>query len=289
MNNCFTTPPTSYPSPDDRQRDDKKIRKKKKSRILNLDVLRPLAEEKEEEKEEDQGDKKVSNFSFRKMANKAAKMGRTMHGGRKHKHEEVDGEDSTSRERSEDKSGQQEPPPSSTLPLEVEQNSRKKRPPPRPSTITLTNQDSKLGQLPPDPTKMATTPSRSSSSDDDFVHVDSQEATTPLKPSYDAMRKSPRAPKRAPPLPKVEEDIPPHRSRNSPHRLTTRSRSSRVSFYPDDDFFVVNFIDSCLCGLWLCVVNNGGNVMAFDFSMTPKTRPAKVSSLCVVCHARGPN
>ena len=52
----------------------------------------------------------------------------------------------------------------------------------------------------------------------------------------------------------------------------------------EDEFFGINEVHMCLCGLWLCVANRGGCVMAFDFSLSSKTREAKVCVCVRVCH-----
>jgi hypothetical protein len=117
---------------------------------------------------------------------------------------------------------------------------RKKRPPPRPSAIVLKKESQ--GAL--DHPTLTLTPSPQSSV---FPEVGEEEESHRIK------------------------------SRQSPHRLTSRVRfrsppqaaSGGGNEETDEDFFTINYIQECVWGLWLCVANKGGHVMAFDFCMKP--------------------
>ena len=138
---------------------------------------------------------------------------------------------------------------------------RKKRPPPRPKAITLAKQDSQL---------MENTP---------MVTVTPSWDINPYTSAFqeEGEGSSQQHEKRRPvPQPRQYKDV--TRSRQSPHRLTTKVRT-RTHPQADEEFFVINYVHMCVCGLWLCVANNGGNVMAFSFNSKPskQSRPAGVS------------
>ncbi len=46
---------------------------------------------------------------------------------------------------------------------------------------------------------------------------------------------------------------------------------------PDVEFFPISAVDVCAVGLWMCVANKGGAVMAFDFHLTEREHTPKVS------------
>lgn len=132
----------------------------------------------------------------------------------------------------------------------------RKRPPPRPSAILL-KKDSDVGP------KVTLTPSLESSPNSSVFADEGegplQQRTKPhLKQSWSE-----------------EEESHIIKSRQSPHRLTSKMRfrpcpqTTGGREEAEEDFFVINYIHMCVCGLWLCVANNGGNVMAFDFCTKP--------------------
>lgn len=71
---------------------------------------------------------------------------------------------------------------------------------------------------------------------------------------------------------------------NRVSQTSDETTSSPISFMAktpqlledEDEFFGINEIEMCLCGLWLCVANKGGCVMAFDFSLDKKTKEPQV-------------
>ena len=140
--------------------------------------------------------------------------------------------------------------------------SRKKRPPPRPSDITL-KKDSQTPLVQDYPT-VTLTPSLDSS---------------PYSTAFPDEGEGSTQPQRTKPHPKLswseEEESHAMKSRQSPHRLTSKIRSRPHPLAGDDgdeEFFGINYIHMCAWGLWLCVGNNGGNVMAFDFCTKPIKR-----------------
>ena len=176
-------------------------------------------------------------------------------------------------------------PSSVMLPLENEQQKpRKKRPPPRPnSTKQQTSTKSDINCV---------------SLEDEFLLVESLEegegessnsSSRPPRPptSPHARKKN----KRAVPHPPHGEGATPmspspstplHDSSSSPHLLSPELNLFRTHSQVDDRFLVVNYIHMSLCGLRLCVANEGGKVMAFDFTATAKHHPTKVKLIIVV-------
>lgn len=166
---------------------------------------------------------------------------------------EVEGEGQGEGEEEEEKSSS-----SSNLSTEVEQKprSKKKRPPPRPKDISL-KKGSQMTLETPTVVLTSTPGSASEGESGGETHPHQRRGKSHYRGEHFT-------------LPKVEEDEPAYqKSTNSPLRLTTRSRFSKVFLEAGDDFFVVNYIHLCMYGLWLCVANNGGKVMAFRFNITP--------------------
>ena len=240
----------------------------------------------------------TSKKSFHKMA-KLVKLGRSLSNEKKKsKNEEVDGESNEGGGGGEgveegnqeevieevEEGGSQESSSSTSRPSSVigtsdssEQRPRKKRPPPRPNAIVLKQQDSQ--SIPPQVTFTTSGNTDPHNFPNDHVaYAENEEAVsaTPSSQNHHHLHEKRKTAKSRQESPR--RDAPAHlKSRNSPHRLTTRSQFSRIFSQPDDDYFTVNYINMCVCGLWLCVGNNGGNVMAFDFTTTPKSSPAGVS------------
>lgn len=144
-----------------------------------------------------------------------------------------------------------------------QQPPRKKRPPPRPKAITL-KQDSQ--QMMENTPTVTVTPS-----------LDTDPYSSAFQEGGEVLGGQQHEKRRPVPHPRQckEEDT---KSRQSPHRLTTKVRT-RSHPAADEEFFVINYVHMCVCGLWLCVANNGGNVMAFSFNSKPSkhSRPAGVS------------
>lgn len=135
----------------------------------------------------------------------------------------------------------------------TERPARRKRPPPRPSAITL-KEDSDV-EYP----KVTLMPSLESSPHSSVL-ADEGEG-----PSQQRTKPHPRQSW-------SEEEEGHTKSRQSPHRLTSKMRfrpTAGTGEEAEEDFFVISYIHLCVCGLWLCVANNGGNVMAFDFCTKP--------------------
>jgi len=165
------------------------------------------------------------------------------------------------------------PPPTSVSPIppsaseSVEQKTRKKRPPPRPNNIVLRQQESQEHQqlhtvsgATPGPSSLGSLGQGSHS-------------------SRRSKRHSPRPHSGGEKEQESSKDARPHDSHHSPCRLTTRSQFSRAYMEADDEFFVINYIHICLCGLWLCVANEGGKVLVFDFNTMPQKHQTRVRSV----------
>ena len=258
---------------------DKKSKKKKKTQ--SLDVVTPETPSVHEH------EKRSLNFkSFRKMA-KLVKTSQSVSIRNSIAEEDTDGGDEVFEEEKEEESRKEgeeggdkhsssskahprrPPPPTTASPISPmsesdQQKSRKKRPPPRPSDIALRQQESQEQQ---------------------------QQLSTGVTPGVNSVSfsigegSSTRKNKRPVPQPHGGEDssarsssrsTPPHDINHSPCRLTTRSQFSRAYLEADNEFFVINHIHMCLCGLWLCVANEGGKVLAFDFTTTPQEHPTQV-------------
>lgn len=262
--------------------DKKSKRKRKKSRGSGPEAL--LGDQ------EKNADKKFSKMSFHKMA-QMVKIGRTITVGSKDSPSKVDvvdgdeeeGEDSKEEDegpKQSRKSPPSRPPPPSpstlspTSPRSVKPSSeseqpkpRKKRPPPRLGAIKLKHDSQKkLDQ----PAVTSTSLADTSSDTVDSLEGGGKGGETATSSPRPSRAKTKRV------VPQPHSSTAPHNSVHSPHRLSTRSQFSSAYSEGEDDFFVVNYIHMCLCGLWLCVANRGGSVMAFDFTTTAKERSAGV-------------
>lgn len=76
-----------------------------------------------------------------------------------------------------------------------------------------------------------------------------------------------------PRVPEGEFDMP-----SSPLSSTDKTPKTPFGFQlvEDDDFFPISNIRMCVFGLWLCVSNKGGAVLAFDFQRNEREKPPQV-------------
>lgn len=258
-------------------KDKSKRRRKSSKAAASLESPSPVDEEAGETPSPANNNTKFKK-SFHKMA-KMVKLSRSISGGDKHPVEEVDRGTTTIPEVPEEEEKAAEEASTSievsnsTKPLTLQSQAgdesepkplpRKKRPPPRPSVITL--KDSQL--VLDNPTVTLTPSTEASPHNTVFRNEGEGPSSEPQQPD-----------RRTKPHPRQlqwnDEDEGATKSRHSPHRLT-----SKLRFRPppqtspreegEDNFFVINYIHMCVCGLWLGVANNGGNVMAFDFCTGP--------------------
>ena len=131
----------------------------------------------------------------------------------------------------------------------LKQRTKKKRPPPRPSAITLRKDPTDYPKvtLTPSVSTGSTCSDESGSSD---VPSDGKRLSRPVSPKPEGGGRGGEMTPKPP---------------GSPHCLTSKSRSKALSSLASDDFFVVNYIHVAVGGVWLCVANTGGSVMAFNF------------------------
>ena len=265
--------------------DDKKSKKKKKKKTFSLDTP--------------SSDSKLK--SFRKMA-KLVKFSQTQSVNIRNSviEEDMDGNDEVfetekgekveeGRKEAEDEGEKQSlskpkrpPPPTSVSPVPPSklestepQQQRKKKPPPRPTNIVLQQPETESEQSQQQQQQSNSGPASASSvsSYSNSPHLPSRRNKRQVpQPSNGvsgggASHHSSHSSKSAPSMD----------SRHSPCRLTTRSQFSRAYMEADDEFFVINYLHICLCGLWLCVANEGGKVLVFDFSAKPKEHTTGVS------------
>lgn len=264
---------------------DKLKKKRKQSKATSkiaLDLPTPAegGEELQEEGKTPPANKKHKT-SFQKMA-KIVKLTRSV-SDRAHKAEDVDHSATTTILEEEEEGVSVERKSSSELPGFSKQHSpqpspvterpaRRKRPPPRPSAITL-KEDSDV-EYP----KVTLMPSLESSPHSSVL-ADEGEG-----PSQQRTKPHPRQSW-------SEEEEGHTKSRQSPHRLTSKMRfrpTAGTGEEAEEDFFVISYIHLCVCGLWLCVANNGGNVMAFDFCTKPikQQKQSRVSCSVNLGHGR---
>ncbi len=238
----------------------------------------------------------LSKKSFHKVA-KLVKLSRSVSAEKKSE-EVVDGIPEEDEEGKKEGEGEQgTPPPPSPSPRQPsspqrspETNPRKKRPPPRPNAIVLKEEDTQLALDNPIVTLTPSDPSTTME-----VGGSSSEYHDPLTPQTHHHHKEKKRGgsrfKKERDYPTVVkgggedgEDLSPSQTAHSPHRLTTRSRSSRLPRATEnEDFFVINYIQMSVCGLWLCMGNKGGYAMVFNFSTTnsKQSTPCKVSEWMV--------
>lgn len=163
-------------------------------------------------------------------------------------------------------SGQVVTPPKQPSPAVVEAPQRRKRPPPRPPSIALKG-GAGDGQAPLHSTLSTSSPI--------FTNLGQR---LPEGALHQATGRS--KPYSRQPYPRQPDK---EKSQHSPQRLTS---GSHFRLHPQsvsdeaEEFFVINYINLCVYGMWLCVANSGGYVMVFDFCTKPNKPPkhAGVSS-----------
>ncbi len=145
----------------------------------------------------------------------------------------------------------------------------RKRPPPRPKDIALRqNSHSSEGSNAP---KVTFT----TSATEEGAH--NLEGNSQQKQKQQEFTKKSPHKHDSPSSRNQDHDLPLHKLRESPHRLTTKAQACRIRSEAEDEFFFINYIQMCMCGFWLCVANDGGSVMTFDFTTKPRSQPAGVS------------